>query len=177
MERKSKIAGRLVLAVVTIAMVTGIVFGLLWVNERMDVRYQAVGMVSDATGQPLQGVEAVLLLAPPASAGIGMNAVFRKNRPPQEGVGEFKGAVGPTIGLSDHKGLFVVRATGRIGLSRTVRFGLDSDRPVFEVAWLLLRKKGYASLTRTVSILGWRTAPKGWGKHANRLPVIVMEKE
>lgn len=169
-----RVFSRIVFIVLIVVIVSSAVFGLSWINEAMIVRYQAVGVVVDESGSPLPNVEALLLLEPPPPAGPELDALFRR-----EGMihdrhgaeGRLKREVGPTIGLSDNKGVYVVRATGRLGTSYAIRLGMDSGgRPPFERAWLILRHESGPDVMKTVSIMGWRPAPKGWGSHVNRLP-------
>ncbi len=169
---------RLFVYVTAFVAVAGTVWGLAFINEKMTVRYQAVGFVVDSAGKPLEGVEVVLSLAPPPSAGPQLDALFsaeglNHGRNGAEGV--LKRSIGPAVGLSSATGAYIVRAVGRTGPSHAIRLGLDnSGRPAFEVGWVVYRKQGYPDLTKTVSIMGWRTAPKDWGAFANRLPQIVM---
>ncbi|MEF2230243.1 MAG: hypothetical protein V3571_04880 [Pseudodesulfovibrio sp.] len=179
MKRKSPLPRRLALLAATAIVIAAAVLGLARINERMIARYQAVGLVVAPDGRPLSGVEAALLLSPPPPEGPQRDALFE-----QEGLeygrlgreGSFTGAVGPAVGLSDSQGAFIVRVTGRLGPAHAIRLGFDrTGRPPFETAWLVLRRPGYPDVTRTLSLLGWRTAPPGWGVFANRLPVIVLE--
>ena len=164
---------------VAAAIVAGTAMALMWVNEQMDIRYQAVGVVTDNDGNPMEGVAAILLLAPP-SIGHELDVLFEnEERGSAHGAEvEAERVTSPTFGLSGVSGAYIVRVTGRTGASRAIRLGLDTaGRPTFEVAWLVLRKEGFFDEIRTVSLLGWRMAPKGWGKFANRLPVISMMVE
>lgn len=180
MERKSETIQRILLCLAGGAVVAAAIWGLMLLNERMTVRYQAVGVILDSDHKPLEGVEVVLLLNPPPPAGPALDALFRQEGMlhARQGTGKLKRAVGPPVGLSGHSGAYVVRALGRTGAARAIRLGLDSQgRPPFEIAWLVFRKQGFPDLTRTVSILGWRTAPGDWGTFANRLPSITMDRE
>ena len=169
MERKSRISRRLFATLVVAVVGVATILGLVWLDGQMDVRYQAVGMVTDDQGAPLAGVEAVLMLAPPPM-GTRRDALFAS-----QAAGE-GGKSGPVVGLSGLQGTYVVRATGRTGAARAIRLGLDTNgRPPFEMAWLVLRKAGYMDEVRTVSILGWQTSPPHWGEDANRLPLVVMD--
>ena len=179
MKRKSRLTRRLALLAATALLATAAAVALGRINQRMIIRYQAVGIIVTADGQPLPGVEAALLLSPPPPEGPARDALFE-----QEGIehnrlgkhGTFSGSVGPAIGLSDARGAFIVRATGRLGAAHAIRLGLDrSGRPPFETAWLVLRRADHPDATRTLSLLGWRSAPPDWGAYANRLPVIVLE--
>ena len=158
----------------------GTILGLLRLNEAMEIRYQTVGIVTDATHTPLEGVEVLLLLAPPPSTGTELDSAFRRNAIAQGRLstdGQAKQPVGPIIGLSGPKGVFLIRTAGRTGAARAIRMGLDSEgRPPFEMGWLVLRKEGYQDTVTTISLLGWRTAPKNWGKFANRLPRAILKK-
>lgn len=180
MGRRHSLPGLLLGALCLLVTGTLTAYGLYKVNERMTVRYQAVGQVFDQAGNPMEGVEVVLLLTPPPPAGPHMDAVFAQDgadhaRHGREG--QLKRAVGPTIGLSAPSGTYIVRATGRTGAARAIRLGLDSGgKPPFETAWLILRKEGYRDLTRTLSILGWQQAGPDWGTHANRLPPMTMTR-
>lgn len=154
------------------------ILGLVRFNELMDVRYQAVGRVVDGTGRPVPGVKAVLRLEPPPPDGPQLDALFRKAGTVDDAAAPdnspAKGQA-PVTGLSDADGAFLVRATGRLGTAHAIRVGLDdSGKPPFETGWLVLRKKGRADVTRTISLLGWETSPKGWGTFANRLPTVTM---
>jgi len=179
MKRKSRLPRRIALLAAAAFLTATAVVGLARFNERMIVRYQAVGIAVDSEGQPLLGVEAALLLAPPPPEGPARDALFE-----QEGIthnrlgkdGSFTGSVGPAIGLSDSRGAFIVRVTGRLGAAHAIRLGFDrSGRPPFATAWLVLRRPGKPDTTRTLSLLGWKTSPPDWGSYANRLPVIVLE--
>lgn len=180
MKRKTYLLRRLALLVVSAFVVAGAAWALSVVNEKMTIRYQAVGIITDSAGTPLDGVEVLLMLQPPPSGGAKLDDLFEA-----EGVlygrhspeGHLVRAVGPPIGLSGVSGAYIVRATGRTGAAQAIRLGLDSGRPAFEVAWIVFRKSGYADLTRTVSILGWRPAPRDWGTFVNRLPHFSMERE
>lgn len=180
MKRKKELSRRLALLATAVALVAGAVWGLALVNETMTIRYQAAGIVTDVDGNPLDGVEVLLTLEPPPPPGPRLDALFEA-----EGVrhgrqapdGRLVRGVGPTVGLSGATGAYLVRAMGRAGAAQAIRLGLDSDRPPFEVAWVLFRKPGYADLTRTVSVMGWRKAPSDWGTFANRLPMVAMQKE
>lgn len=169
---------RLPLYATVLAVLAGTVWGLTVINGKMTVRYQAVGIVTDADGAPLDGVEVVLSLTPPPSAGPQLDDLFDAEGAThgrQGSNGALKRAVGPTIGLSSASGTYIVRAIGRTGASHAIRLGFDSSgRPPFEVAWAIFRKQGFPDTTRTISILGWKPAPSGWGKFANRLPRIEM---
>lgn len=148
-------------------------------NERMTVRYQAIGRVVDATKQPVAGVEAILLLAPPPPHGPQRDALFPHMADDGVEPGHtYIGQVSPVVGLSDASGAFLVRTRGRLGPAHAIRLGLDrSGRPPFETAWLLLRRDGQPDITRTISILSWRAAPKDWGTFANRIPLIVLRRD
>lgn len=175
MKRNKALSRRVALLATAAVLVAGAVWGLAVVNETMTVRYQAAGVVTDAEGNPLDEVEVLLTLEPPPPPGPRLEALFEA-----EGVrddGRLVRSVGPSVGLSGKTGVYLVRATGRTGAAQAIRLGLDSNRPAFEVAWVLFRKPGYAALTRTVSIMGWRMAPSDWGTFANRLPVVAMQKE
>lgn len=180
MVRRTSKMKRLLSMVLLFAVAAGTVALLVWLNEQMNVRYQAVGLLEDASGQPLHGVEVVLTLSPPPPAGPQLDALFIS-----EGVahgrhaegGELKRSIGPTIGLSGPSGVYLVRAIGRTGASRAIRLGLDSDgRPPFETGWLILRREGLPDVTRTVSLLGWRPSPSDWGAYANRLPLVILDE-
>lgn len=179
MNRSAARRHRLALGALTLALGGAVIFLLLRVNEWETVRYQAVGRVVDAGGVPIPGVEIALLLAPPPSDGPARDALFEREglehgRLGKDGI--FTGAVGPAVGLSDAGGAFLVRARGRLGAAHAIRMGLDrSGRPAFETAWLVLRRPGSPDATRTLSLLGWRSAPKGWGTFANRIPLIVLD--
>jgi len=179
MKRKSRLLRRIAHLAAAAILTAAATVGLARFNERMIVRYQAVGLAVDSNGQPLSGVEAALLLAPPPPEGPARDALFEQegithNRLGQDGT--FTGSVGPAIGLSDSRGAFIVRVTGRLGAAHAIRLGLDrSGRPPFETAWLVLRQPGKPDATRTLSLLGWRPAPPDWGTFANRLPVIVLQ--
>lgn len=179
MGRKKSIFYYFGMIVLVCVLVGGTGYGLMWVNESMTVRYQAVGVLENVDGSLVKGAEVVLLLEPPPPAGPELDALFA-----DEGrihgrlgpEGQVKRPLGPTIGLSGAKGVYIVRATGRTGASRAIRLGLDSGgRPPFETAWLMVRRQGYPDITRTVSIMGWRSSPKGWGKFANRLPRVILD--
>lgn len=169
---------RLFIWLVGIAVCAGAVYGLVWLDGQMDVRYQALGVVTDRDGQPLEGVEVALLLEPPPQDGVRRDEFFMREgmkhrRRGQEGT--LKRTLGPVIGLSDSQGAYVVRVVGRTGTAKAIRLGLDTGgRPPFETAWLLFRKAGYPDVVKTMSILGWRSASEEWGPFANRLPQVSM---
>lgn len=162
-----------------IAFVCLLILGLGWVDEQMNVRYQAVGRLVDDSGQPLKGVEVLLLLAPPPPAGPRLDRLFVREgevHGRRSTDGTLRRRIGPTVGLSGSSGAYIVRVMGRTGYSRAIRLGLDSGgKPPFETAWLLFRREGQPDIMRTVSILGWKSSPKGWGAFANRLPKIILE--
>lgn len=172
------IFSRIPLYAAVLAVLASTVWGLTVINEMMTVRYQAVGMVTDAEGAPLDGVEVVLTLTPPPPAGPQLDALFDAEgavHGRQGSNGALKRTVGPTIGLSSASGTYIVRAVGRTGPSQAIRLGFGTGgRPPFEVAWAIFRKQGFPDTTRTISILGWKSAPNDWGKFANRLPRIEM---
>jgi len=178
MSRRIARRHRLILGALALALSGAVVFLLLRVNQWETVRYQAVGHVVDAGGNPLPGVEIALLLAPPPSDGPARDALFEREGLEHGRLGKggtFTGSVGPSVGLSDAGGAFIVRTTGRLGAAHAIRMGLDrSGRPAFETAWLILRRPGSPDATRTISLLGWHPAPKDWGTFANRIPVIVL---
>lgn len=172
---------RLTLYITVLVVAAGTGWGLFVINEIMTIRYQALGFVVGTDGTPLDGVEVILSLSPPPASGPQLDAFFE-----QEGIshgrhspgGHLQRTVGPVIGLSGSSGAYIVRVTGRTGASHAIRLGLDTDgRPAFEVAWLVFRKQGYPDLTKTVSILGWRTSPSDWGSFANKLPRITMGRD
>lgn len=178
MARTRSIVHRLTLGALVLAVLAGTGWVLAAINEKMTVRYQAVGVVSDIKGAPLEGVEVVLTMIPPPPPGPQLDALFD-----EEGAlhgrrgsnGKLKRAVGPTIGLSGSSGAYIVRATGRTGAAYAIRLGLDSGgRPPFEVAWVIFRKQGYPDMTKTVSVMPWRSAPADWGSFANRMPPVQM---
>lgn len=180
MKTSNRLFSRLLSLTLSVTIVAAAVYGLVWVNEQMTIRYQAVGIVLDKDGAPIPQVEALLLLEPPPVAGPQLDELFQR-----EGVlhdrygpnGQLKRAIGPTVGLSDHGGIFVVRVAGRVGPEHAIRLGMDTGgRPPYERAWLVLRREGHPDLTRTISILGWRTAPTDWGTFVNRLPRIQVSK-
>lgn len=179
MSERRSLFSLLAYLVITAALVVAAIWGLSWVNETMTVRYQAIGRVVDSAGNPVSGVEAVLLLEPPPPAGPQLDALFRREGVANEHYGAeglLKRAVGPTIGLSDYKGVYVVRATGRTGAARAIRMGMDSGgRPPFERAWLVLRTPAGRDEAKALSLLGWKTAPRDWGTFVNRLPRIVLD--
>ncbi|WP_319470893.1 hypothetical protein [uncultured Pseudodesulfovibrio sp.] len=160
-------------------MIVGVMAGLVFVNERMTVRYQAVGRVVDANLRPLGGVAVVLLLTPPP-VGDALDRLLESETEGnglREPTGSIRHDAGPVIGVSSENGAFVVRVSGRQGAAHAIRMGLDSGgRPPFEQAWLVLRKKGYPDMTRVISILGWQPVPRGWGTHADTLPVVIMNR-
>lgn len=163
-----------------LVMIGAVFEGLRVLDERMTVRYQAVGKVVDAQLQPLQDVEVLLLLAVPDQRGGQLDRLFAHHAE-MNGHGGARGvirkAVGPTVGLSGEDGGFVVRAVGRSGAAQAIRIGFQSQtRPPFEVAWLVLRKPGYQDLVRTISILGWKRISGEWGREAESLPVSILSK-
>jgi hypothetical protein len=179
MVKKTRFLSRLLIFLIFIATCGITAFGLTWLNEAMEVRYQAIGIITDGNHMPIEGVKALLFLSPPPTS-TRLDTLFhhktiadgRETKDEQ-----IKQATGPVLGLSGPKGVFLVRATGRPGAVRAIRMGLDSGgRPPFEIAWLVLRKDGYQDSVTTLSIMNWRTAPKRWGKVANRLPELVMNK-
>ncbi len=180
MVKNTRFPSRMLFFAIFAAVCGGTAFGLVWVNQAMEVRYQTIGVVTDTNNIPLERVEALLLLAPPPRTGPELDSLFRRNAEAQgrldsDGLG--KQPTGPILGLSGPKGIFLVRASGRSGAARAIRMGLDlAGKPPFEVAWLVLRKKGYQDTVITISILGWPPAPKDWGKFANRLPRTVLRE-
>jgi len=169
---------RLALGAAALVLSGAVIFLLLRVNEWETVRYQAVGRVVDAEGSPLSGVEVALLLTPPPADGPARDALFEREGLEHGRMGKdgtFTGTVGPAVGLSDAGGAFIVRTSGRLGAAHAIRLGLDSSgRPPFRTAWLVLRRPDRPDATRTLSLLGWRPSPKGWGTFANRIPLIVL---
>jgi len=175
MIKKSRFMYRLYPYAILVAICGITVFGLLWLNNALEIRYQAIGVVTDENNVPLEGVKALLLLAPPPPTGLRRDELFRSKDLTHGSQGPDKETSGPVIGISDPKGTFIVRSTGRLGTAHAIRLGLDSSgKPPFEMAWLVLRKQGYQDTTMAVSILGWHTAPKGWGKIANPLPRVRL---
>jgi len=178
MVKKQRFLYRLLFYSAFAAIIGGTIFGLIEFNEAMEIRYQAVGIVTDGNGKPIEGVDAILVLTPPPVAGVELDTLFRKDAVTNGRLspdGHIKLPVGPVIGLSGDKGGFIVRTTGRYGADHAIRMGLDSSgKPPFEIAWLVLRKEGFQDSTMTVSLLGWREAPKDWGRFANRLPRIQL---
>lgn len=178
MAKQSRFLPRLLFFVTLILLTAGTAYGLYNINQSMEVRYQAVGKVTNDAGTPLEGVEAVLTLTPPPSSPAALDGLFQEEaiaygRMDKEG--HLKRPVGPVIGLSGANGGIVVRATGRLGAAHAIRLGMDSSgKPPFEIAWIVLRKEGYQDVTVTMPVMGWRTAPKDWGRVANRLPRLKM---
>lgn len=180
MKRKSLVIRRVAFFAVAVTILAATVVGLYYLNDRMTVRYQAVGMVVDSNHQPIDGVEVVMLLSPPPPAGPALDVLFRQEgvKHGRQGASELKRKVGPPVGLSSQGGAYVVRAIGRTGAAQAIRLGFDSEgRPPFEVAWLVFRRPGEPDLTKTVSILGWRPSANGWGAFANRLPTVTLNRE
>lgn len=177
MPRQTK-TKRLTTLVLALILATVTILGLVRVNEGMTVHYQAVGRVVDGSNRPVSGMQAVLLLEPPPPDGPQRDALFEDAAEKPGGLlpdGSFAGDVVPVTGLSDAKGAFLVRATGRLGPAHAIRLGLDrSGTPPFETAWLVLREAGRPDLTRTVSLLGWSPSPPDWGTFANRLPTVTL---
>lgn len=179
MSRVRRVVSRLLFIPLSAAVVLVAVYALSVVDEAMTVRYQAAGVVTDVGGRPIPGVEAILLLEPPPPAGPQLDSLFHREGVAHErhgAQGRLKRSVGPTIGLSDSNGIYVVRVSGRLGAAHAIRLGLDSGgRPAFERAWLVLRHERGPDVMKTLSILGWRKAPKGWGSFVNRLPKMVLD--
>ena len=181
MPRKIHSTSRLMFAAVIAAILGMTISGLIWLNQAMIVRYQAIGLVTDDNGSPLKGVKAILLLSPPPTTDLELDELFQRQAKsdgsPDSG-GKIRKPSGPIIGMSGPKGTYVARATGRLGAAHAIRLGLDSSKkPPFDLAWLVLRKSGLPDVTMTVPIMGWKTAPKDWGKFANRLPVAKMRQD
>lgn len=178
MAKNKKFISRLLYVLGVLVISSATTFVLVWINDAMEVRYQAVGTVSDSNGNPLEKVEASLLLAPPSTEQAEFDKIFLHNSKTLEHKSNTQGDASKrlNIGISDTKGVFLTRASGRTGAARAIRFGLDTaGKPPFETAWLVLRKKGYKDTVITVSIMNWPTAPKDWGTIANRLPNAEMK--
>ncbi len=161
---------RLPVFVASLAVVALAVLALYRVDELMTVRYQAVGVVSDATGAPLAGVAVTLLLSPPPDGPARARAMHTSPCADAPAV--------PKAGVSGANGAYLVRACGRLGAAQAIRLGLDdAARPPYETGWLVLRTPDGRDVTRVVSLLGWRTAPADWGTAANRLPPVALNAD
>ena len=79
MVKKISFLSRLLFIVIFTAICGGTILGLLWLNEAMEVRYQTIGIVTDAANTPLEGVEALLLLTPPPPTGAELDAAFLRD--------------------------------------------------------------------------------------------------
>lgn len=107
MVAKKTLFSRIVFGVVLIAVCGAIGFVLMRLNQAMEVRYQAVGLVLDEAGQPVEGVEGVLVLTPPPPLGSERDALFHRDaliRHRRGAGGQLKRSVGPVIGLSGARG-------------------------------------------------------------------------
>jgi hypothetical protein len=171
MSRNAAIRRRLPLLIASLAVVALAVLMLYRVDQLMTVRYQAVGMVSDADGAPLAGVAVALLLSPPPDASARTRALHAGT--PCAGAPAM-----PKAGVSGANGAYLVRACGRLGAAQAIRLGLDDTaRPPYETGWLVMRAPDGRDVTKVVSLLGWRTAPADWGTAANRLPPVTLNAD
>jgi hypothetical protein len=177
MAKRSRFSHRLYSYTVFAAICGITILGLIWLNNAMEIRYQAIGVVTDNNNTPIEGVEAILLLAPPPPTGAKRDELFSNKFliPGSKSPDKTSKTSGPIIGISDSNGNFLVRSAGRLGPAHAIRLGLDSSgKPPFKMAWLVLRKQGYQDTTMAVSTFGWVTAPQDWGKIANQLPRIRL---
>jgi hypothetical protein len=149
-----------------------VLLGFANLHELREARFQVNGRVVDkATGKPLEGVDALLLLEEwPIHDKEELKQRFERNRlrwTTEEGK--------RSAGISRADGSYTARVSRKYGVKYFSVFGLGKPKGhPFKKAWLIYEKSGYQLHVFPVEAGDWQWAGWDWEKGQDRVPDVYL---